>query len=178
MNAFWKIIVVIVAFLMLGTTWAFAHRPTVTYAFQPIYYDNPVQGSFEYVQRAGSVVVNGYAYSYAVLDTSRLHVGDQFDFLPSVNSPIVPSGTTLSVTITFDGLNYTQTTRGFWITIYVPLNQATIRMGGYGDPRVIHLWAGDINSQRIYAQPVWIDSNTVKLYAYIGPYGMPRAPLS
>lgn len=166
--------------VLAGSIAVVASQPMspVARAWTPLTYANPVLGQYPFVRDSGSVSANGFAYTYVVLDTSTITTGDHFVFLPSLNSPPRAPTTVLNITITFQGQTHTQSASGFYYKINIPSYNQTLGLGQFSDPRTVGTSTDSLGNTGLtmFTQARWTDSQTVKLYCYVGSSNTPLPP--
>ena len=141
-----------------------------------LYSNVPAVGQYGFVETSGNTLVNGFAYSYAVLNARSLIQGDHFVFLPALNLRTTIPAARLNVTITYESQIHTQTVSGFYYKIYIPLYDQTLAIGGFGTSRDLGTSTATVgydSSTIMFTQVRWLDDQTVKLYCYIGQPNTP-----
>lgn len=181
MKTIWKLAIpsVLAVLIIGGVVAATNYNQLAATAWSPVYYTNPVLGQYTFVTDSGSVLVNGHAYSYAVLDMSRITKGDHFVFLPALNSQIGQQGVILNATITFLGQSHSAAASEISLRIHLPFNNQTVTATAEGSPTANAVGTANVigtSGSNIFIKAKWLDEQTVKLFCYIGAADTPLAP--
>jgi hypothetical protein len=165
--------------LLIFILWAFTQaRGISNSACSPLYSISPVAGNYPFVANSGTVV-NTNAYSYLIINLSRIHAGDKFYFVPSVECNLKDVKSLEKIEVTWMTHNVTSEGVALSLRIHIPFSTSNVNMSVIVSQRMIPTGVASVGNQGsyIYIQPEIYSQDEVKLYIYIGPYSMGPAPL-